>query len=123
MVHTRTHYKKTYQTYRSEASKVVPEIMSQHRGLPMAGPLEVTVLFVLPRPRTSKLDFPAPDIDNFQKAVFDALNTHAWEDDKQIIKVTAEKTWTNQPKGMTIVQVKPWKSSTSLARRAGVLTT
>ena len=33
------------------------------------------------------------DIDNFEKFVFDALNGHLFEDDKQIVKVSKEKRW------------------------------
>lgn len=32
-----------------------------------------------------------PDIDNFVKSILDGLNGLAWEDDGQIVKITAEK--------------------------------
>lgn len=32
-----------------------------------------------------------PDIDNFLKSILDSLNGLAWEDDGQIVKITAEK--------------------------------
>lgn len=32
-----------------------------------------------------------PDIDNFVKSVLDGLNGLAWDDDGQIVKITAEK--------------------------------
>ena len=38
-----------------------------------------------------------PDIDNMQKAVLDALNGLAWDDDSQIVKVTAEKEYAVNP--------------------------
>ena len=38
-----------------------------------------------------------PDIDNILKAILDALNGYAYEDDVQIIKVKAEKKYTENP--------------------------
>ena len=38
-----------------------------------------------------------PDIDNILKAIFDALNGSAFEDDSQITKVTAEKVYAEEP--------------------------
>ncbi len=38
-----------------------------------------------------------PDIDNLIKSVLDALNGIAWEDDAQIVRVTASKVYTNVP--------------------------
>ena len=42
--------------------------------------------------------FPAkkPDIDNIAKAVLDALNKVAWEDDRQIVKLTVEKLYVDK---------------------------
>jgi len=56
-------------------------------------PIVVWLAFVMPRPKskTTKLISNlrywfgiSPDIDNLEKAVFDALNGHAWVDDKLI---------------------------------------
>ena len=38
-----------------------------------------------------------PDIDNILKAVFDALNGYAFEDDVQIVQVKAEKIYAVEP--------------------------
>lgn len=38
-----------------------------------------------------------PDLDNLQKAVLDALNGIAWEDDSQIVRITAKKEYTEHP--------------------------
>ena len=38
-----------------------------------------------------------PDIDNILKAVFDALNGYAFEDDSQIVMVYAEKYYSEEP--------------------------
>ena len=38
-----------------------------------------------------------PDIDNILKAVFDALNGYAFEDDSQIVEIHAEKYYSEEP--------------------------
>lgn len=38
-----------------------------------------------------------PDIDNILKAVFDALNGYAFEDDSQIARIYAEKQYAEEP--------------------------
>jgi len=45
------------------------------------------------RPKTTKLHTPKPDIDNYQKAVFDVLNDRLWTDDSLIEAVYATKQW------------------------------
>lgn len=72
-------------------------------------PIVVNLIFGMPIPKsTSKSKAKVmiegavkhtkkPDIDNMQKAVLDALNGIAWEDDSQIVKVTAEKEYAVKP--------------------------
>lgn len=52
------------------------------------GPISVEIVFTLPRPKSVKqavkLHDKRPDIDNYAKAVLDALNGLAWKDDGQI---------------------------------------
>jgi len=43
------------------------------------------------KPRTSKLQFPHADVDNYAKAALDVLNGNAWVDDIQIISLTVDK--------------------------------
>lgn len=57
-------------------------------------PLALYVEFVLPRPARPKFDMPAvaPDLDKFQRAIFDALTeAGVWKDDARAVKVTALK--------------------------------
>jgi Holliday junction resolvase RusA-like endonuclease len=42
-------------------------------------------------PKTKK-----PDIDNLTKAILDALNGIAWNDDAQVAQITAKKVWSIQ---------------------------
>ena len=64
---------------------------------PLVGQLEVTVHCYVQRPKTTKLPSPRGDIDNFAKAVLDAMNGKLWDDDKQIESLHVHKTWTEGP--------------------------
>jgi Holliday junction resolvase RusA-like endonuclease len=57
------------------------------------GAIELRLRFYLAPVKSSKRLFPTvkPDIDNFSKAVMDAMNGIVWNDDSQVITLTAEK--------------------------------
>lgn len=61
---------------------------------PIADILAVDVILECRRPRSTKLAYPKPDIDNYAKAVLDACNGVLWLDDSQIISLYASKAWT-----------------------------
>lgn len=52
---------------------------------PLTGPLDVTVEFYRRRPKTTRREWPVGDIDNYEKAIYDACNELLWEDDDQIV--------------------------------------
>jgi len=58
-------------------------------------PVSVTLEFVRTRPRTSKLAYPAGDLDNYAKGCLDAATQSqvVWLDDKQVIALTLSKKW------------------------------
>jgi Holliday junction resolvase RusA-like endonuclease len=77
-----------------EWEETVQWFAAQHRpATPLDGPLAVALIFYLPRPKTVKRPRPSvrPDIDNYAKAVMDALNGVMWKDDGQIVKLHCEK--------------------------------
>ena len=77
-----------------EWEETVQWIAAQHRPpSPLRGPLAVAMTFYLPRPKRSKREYPSvrPDIDNYCKAVMDALNGMIWQDDGQIVQLEASK--------------------------------
>lgn len=65
----------------------------------LSGPVELSVVFFLPRPRTipaSKRPLPTvpPDIDKLIRAVADSCtDAMVWEDDSLVCKVTAHKVY------------------------------
>ncbi len=71
-----------------------PEILWQ-------GPVGVVLKFYIKKPLKPKFNLPAvrPDIDNYIKAVLDALNGVIWHDDGCVCGLTAMKWYaTDEPK-------------------------
>ena len=60
-------------------------------------PLMVDLECYIKQPKSTKLDCPKGDIDNFIKGIFDLLNGKLWTDDGIIRSVHATKEWA--PKG------------------------
>ena len=91
--------------------------VNQYSRPPLIGPLSVSLTFYRPvqksisqaerEQRLSNQLKPVvkPDTDNYIKATLDALNGVLWHDDAQIVKITAEKRYSDHP--MIAVSVKP----------------
>jgi crossover junction endodeoxyribonuclease RusA len=60
---------------------------------PLAGPVEVSVLFYMPRPKGTRRTSPyvRPDIDKLARAVLDGLTGAAFEDDGQVTRLHLQK--------------------------------
>lgn len=56
-------------------------------------PMIMAVVFSVLRPKTSKLDYPKPDIDNYEKSLLDAITQAGgiWDDDCQVVTLTSTK--------------------------------
>lgn len=81
-------------------------IKAQMRGNPpLEGPIDAELWFGMPRPKTVKRKHPVvkPDIDNFIKNAFDAMNGIAFVDDAQIVRVNASKEYSFSP--MVIIKI------------------
>lgn len=65
------------------------------RFLPYVGAMEVVLTFLLPRPKTVKCAHPTAknDLDKLTRTVLDALTGIVWEDDGQVVKLTAMKAY------------------------------
>jgi Holliday junction resolvase RusA-like endonuclease len=68
-------------------------------SLPLIGPLEVTVMFHIKKPKTVKREIPEvkPDLDNLVKGLFDGINGTLWHDDAQVVMLACSKMYTNGP--------------------------
>lgn len=77
---------------------------------PLNGPLRVKMAFYYPIPmsftKAKKADAKAglilpevkPDLDNVVKGCFDALNSIAWKDDKQVVEESSIKRYSENPR-------------------------
>lgn len=75
-------------------------LKSSYDGPPLQGDLSLDLCFVMPRPQSMRWKTKPmprvphcvkPDLDNLVKAVLDALNALAFNDDSQISEVTMRK--------------------------------
>jgi Holliday junction resolvase RusA-like endonuclease len=66
---------------------------------PEQGAMKVTLLFIMPRPKTVKRAEPsvAPDLDKLVRAALDALTSVAYEDDGQVTEIHAIKIYGGIP--------------------------
>ena len=66
---------------------------------PIAGPVEVQLLFYLPRPKTVRRALPEipPDVDKLTRAALDALEGIAYKNDAQIVSLIARKLYAGGP--------------------------
>jgi len=84
---------------------------------PLAGPLNVTIAFTLPKPASApknKTTYPAkrPDLDKLIRSTFDALgDAGVWKDDAQVIWLCASKVYPNDiANGLKIPGARIWVS-------------
>lgn len=81
------YYGKKYTAWRKSAEEAFPAAAS-----PMEGPLHVYCRFAVQKPKTTKRFCPLGDIDNYEKAIFDAVTRAGyWHDDDQIVYLVSEK--------------------------------
>ena len=77
------------------------------RAIARTVPLKVIIRVYILRPKSisaTKRYYPTvkPDIDNYQKMIFDGLNGLIWEDDAQIVSVDAEKYYSDAASWLTV---------------------
>lgn len=87
----------TDKPYRQWLDAAEAELRSLLSGLPegwdTSAPMRLELTFKVAKPKTSKLLFPKPDIDNFEKAFLDAVTQAegVWDDDSQVVSLSSTK--------------------------------
>jgi Holliday junction resolvase RusA-like endonuclease len=81
-----------YKRFRSAAAIVINRILGRS-FTPMSGKLAVDIKCYVTRPKSTKLEYPRADVDNYSKAILDSLNGKLWDDDSQIIALFISKQW------------------------------
>lgn len=106
----------TYSGQAKEKKAWISQARTQIKG-PLEGALVISMVFLMPIPKgTSKAKVDAmldckinhvkkPDVDNLSKWVLDCLSGIAYQDDSQIIYITARKLYGCEPKTMISIDV------------------
>jgi Holliday junction resolvase RusA-like endonuclease len=85
------YYPASYKTWKEEAEKLLVTLLPEAE---IEGDLFVEIVCLLPRPKTTKLSRPKPDVDNYAKSVMDAMTqAGAWGDDSQVASLKVSKRW------------------------------
>lgn len=89
------YYSGPYKLFREQAAEVVWEVLGSN-FTPLSSQLAVTLEVYVQQPKSTELDAPRPDIDNYIKSVLDLMNGKLWDDDTQIISLYATKQWASK---------------------------
>ena len=81
-----------YKKFRSAAAMVINQVLGRN-FTPLSGKLAVDIRCYVTRPKTTKLEYPKADVDNYSKAILDSLNGKLWLDDSQIWALFISKEW------------------------------
>lgn len=96
--------------------EIIRQLQETYNVPPLTGPLKVSFKFYMPMPKSwsrkkkesmiEEFCTTKPDLDNLIKTYCDAMNGVVFEDDKQIVMVTAFKVYSYEPKtDITVMDV------------------
>ena len=85
----------TYET----AIKMLTKSQLNKYFVPFDGAISVSISIEITRPKSVTRDYPSvkPDLDNYAKAILDALNGIVWLDDAQICSLQVVKSYNLKP--------------------------
>ena len=98
--YTSTYYAGRYKEFLQGAGPVALAAALQEAGslsmsLPIEEEVEVSIRFLVKKPKTSKLSTPKGDVDNYAKGALDLLQVGGvLKDDKYVTKLLVEKQFT-----------------------------
>ena len=97
--------------------KTVKEEAVKHFDQPLPGPIQVSMIFHMDRPKSRRKDIwvpTTPDLDNLEKAILDALNGVAYEDDRYVVAKNAQKRYIRREEPRVCIRV------TSLSKQISI---
>ncbi len=97
--------------------KAVKEEAAKHFEEPLVGPIQVSMIFFMDRPQSRRKDVwvpTTPDLDNLEKAVLDALNGVAYEDDRFVVAKNAQKKYIRRDEPRVCVRVTSLSNQVSI---------
>ena len=80
----------------------------KHFKKPLMGPIMVSMIFYLNRPASRRVEVwvpTTPDLDNLEKAVLDALNGVAYEDDRYVVAKNGQKKYVRYDEPRVCVRI------------------
>lgn len=80
--------------YKDHTEELVEQLQRLNAGDELfEGPLSVDLCIFVTKARTSRLLFPKPDIDNYEKTILDAITKagNVWHDDHQVVQLNSIK--------------------------------
>lgn len=89
------YYTGPYKEFKEKASEEVYRVLGTEREL-ITEPIVVSLEMYVKQPKKTELEYPRGDVDNYVKAVFDAMNGKLWKDDSQIFAMFASKQWADR---------------------------
>lgn len=90
------YYPAAYKAWKEAAANAIREALPPSH-VPYDTAVVVSAVFNVLRPKSTKLEAPKPDIDNYLKSLLDAMTTaEVWTDDKHVVKATALKRWADE---------------------------
>lgn len=90
-----TYYDEPYRSWKKDTKQLFNEFFKDEESLVSRG-LLLGIVCTVPRPKSTVLEDPNADFDNYAKAVCDALNGNLWMDDKQVRTALTHKQWTKE---------------------------
>lgn len=89
------YYPAAYKDWKADAERLIEQAMDKEITATYYDvALQVVLVCVVVKPKTSKLTSPRGDVDNYAKAIMDALTASgAWGDDEQVEDLRVIKRW------------------------------
>jgi len=118
-----TYYTGPYQRFRVSMGPIVERVVRQHKHTMWEDTaLECEIVFSVPRPGSTGLGWPDPDIDNYIKAILDQLNGRVFDDDRCIVTLKAKKYWSENDQGLIALrftEIGPYRVKKVATKRRG----
>lgn len=86
-----SYYAEPYKSFKRELHAAFEKLWAGKELI--ADTRKLTISIIKPRPKTTKLPYPKPDVDNYAKAVMDAMNGTVFVDDWLVQCLAVSKRW------------------------------